>query len=128
MICQWIANLDVTSPNRTGHWIRKYRRNKRNAAILKKLWLIESNRPTAPCLVHLKRLYNPSLCGKPMDEDNYIAGCKGIRDVLAALIVPGLAPGQADSVKYGLLFTYEQTPNSITGIEITFKKIENVDT
>ncbi len=104
----WKAQLDIVT-NKREHWAATHRRNKKNARVLKKLWMVEKDKPTAPCLIIIERLYNPSLKQKKMDDDNFIAGCKGIRDCIADLIIPNLAAGRADEEKRGLQFCYQQT-------------------
>ena len=50
------------------------------------------DKPTLPCLVTITRISPRSY-----DHDNFVASAKGLRDILSDLVIPGLAPGQADA-------------------------------
>ena len=93
----------LVSPNVQEHWSKRHRRNKKQAAVLKAWWTTLKEKPAPPCLVCLTRYAT-----REMDLDNFIFSAKGIRDILGSLLLPGLAPGQADNKKHGIKFEYEQ--------------------
>lgn len=123
----WTLNLDVISPNKSLHWTARSKINKSNKGILAKQWAIEPHKPQPPCIVSIQRLYNPSKHEKRWDDDNWIAGCKGIRDCLAAFLMPGLAPGQADSPKYKISFEYNQLTATRKGVRIVINDSDESD-
>lgn len=88
-------NVTLPSPNYKMHYFKLYKINKKITTSIK--WLLkleEYRRPTLPVNVkmirHSKRQFDP---------DNYITACKNIKDTIADFIIPGKAPGQADSSK-----------------------------
>lgn len=87
--------------------------------------MMEDIKPSPPCVITIQRLYNPSKSQKRWDDDNWIAGCKGIRDIISSLLVPDLAPGQADDPKYGLKFEYDQLTSTQRGTRIVIKTPED---
>lgn len=105
---EWILPLEIQSPNIKEHWSKIYARNNRNKDRLQTVWSSIKYKPTPPCTVSLQRLYNPSIHQKLWDEDNYSSALKGIRDIIADFLVPGKAPGQADNLKHGIKFQYDQ--------------------
>jgi hypothetical protein len=105
---EWILPLEIQSPNIKEHWSETSSRNKRNLVLIKQAFSEENEKPEAPCSVSLQRLYNPSIHQKRMDDDRYIISVAGIRDAIADLIIPGLAPGQADNINRGIKFEYDQ--------------------
>lgn len=91
-------NLEIQSPNAAAnHWGKRHTMNIRNRNLLGKIWLTVQPKPQVPCVVFIKRLF----CSKQKEYDfvNYVAACKGIQDILADLLIPGLKPGRADSSK-----------------------------
>lgn len=124
---EWVLNVNVLSPNQPKHWSVSHSNNSKNRRILNKQWLCESEKPSVPCTVTIQRLYNPSKRQKRWDEDNWISGCKGLRDIIADLLVPGLAPGQADNPKYGIKFHYDQLTYSKKGIRILIQPNAEVE-
>jgi hypothetical protein len=123
----WVLNLNITSPNRSQHWGSRSRINNKNKAILAKQWATEPHKIRPPCTVIIQRLYNPSKFHKRWDDDNWIMGCKGIRDTLASFLMPGLAPGQADHPKYNISFQYDQLTATRKGVRIVIKTPEDED-
>lgn len=123
----WVLNLEISSPNRSKHWGTKSKINNRNKAILARQWALEAKKPQAPCTIVIQRLYNPSKFQKRWDDDNWIMGCKNVRDVIASLIMPGLAPGQADNPKYKIAFEYDQLTATRKGVRIVIKTPEDED-
>lgn len=54
---------------------------------------------------------------RKLDEDNLAYAFKHIRDCIADLIIPGMAPGRADA---NLIFICNQVKSKIYQIEISF--------
>ncbi len=119
LVTFWSLNLEIISPNKSGHWIKRYQRDRKNKKILVWTFKAADPKPTAPCIIEIHRVYNTSEGRKALDDDNFIAGCKGIRDTVSSLLVPGLAPGRADS-NHGLSFVYQQSKGEKTAINIFF--------
>lgn len=84
--------MKTMSPNIQGHWTRRHILNRRNAKIIWAKWMQEKPKIELPCTITLTRI-----ASREMDSDNVQGSFKAIRDCLASLIIPGLAPGQADS-------------------------------
>lgn len=128
MMVSWILNLQVCTPNRSStHWGSKFKQNKLNKRILGNQWLYEKDKPSPPCTVTIERLYNPSKREKRWDDDNWVSACKGIRDSLADLLVPGLSPGQADNPKHGITFEYDQLTSVQKGVRIVIKTKQEIE-
>lgn len=89
--------------------------------------MLEDDKPLPPCTVTIQRLYNPSKLQKLWDDDNWIAGCKGIRDTISSLLIPGLAPGRADDVGKGITFFYDQLTATKKGIRIVIMTQEEIE-
>jgi len=107
---EFTLDLKIVSANATGHWIKRYNLNKKNAAIIKKYWLTLKPKPKAPCTVTLERIYSPSFNQKKFDaHDNLRTSFKGVVDIIADLLVPGLPPGKADDEVHGITWEYLQT-------------------
>ncbi len=102
----------MSEANTHQHWRKKYERNKRQQKAVKLVWL--SQRPTIclPCKVSLTRS-GPRL----LDSDNLAYAFKAIRDELGDLIIPGLAPGQADGEGKGIEWIYKQE-KGLNGITV----------
>lgn len=87
------TEVKLTSPNVKQHYMQQYSKNKKiKAAIGCLLNLERHNLPPLPVHVHLTRY-----CKRSFDWDNFVTACKPIRDTIADFIIPGKAPGQADS-------------------------------
>lgn len=87
------TELKLISPNVKLHYMTLYKKNKKiKNAIRLRLILEKHNLPELPVHVRLTRYSK-----KFYDWDNYISACKPIRDSVADFIIPGKAPGQADS-------------------------------
>ena len=72
--------IKVESPNVREHWSKTYKRNKVHAAIIKFLFR-ELQDVTMPCKITFVRIGV-----KPLDDDNLVFSCKGIRDSCVAII------------------------------------------
>jgi hypothetical protein len=124
---EWILPLEIQSPNVREHWSKGFARNKRNKERIAKAWALEPHKPSSPCTISIQRLYNPSKCEKRMDDDNMVFAMKGVRDCLADLIIPGHPPGQADNLKLGITFQYEQLTATRKGIRIVIMEQEEIN-
>ncbi len=94
----------VSELNNTDYWRKKYARKK---IIQLQIWnvmrTLELPELNVPCEVTLTRIAPRSL-----DEDNLIGAMKSVRDSVASQLIPGLAPGRADSFK-DITWKYSQT-------------------
>ncbi len=87
------APIKLISPNKKMHHMILYKKEKSMKECIKFLLKVETTIPQHPPLhVRLTR-YSKKL----FDWDNFISACKPIRDCVADFIIPGKAPGQADS-------------------------------
>ena len=100
---EWILPIHLDTPNKSMHWRTKHARNKRIERMLRFHLKLEIKECKPPCLFILTRI-GP----RKMDRDNLIYSFKKVRDVLSDLVLPGLAPGQADSDPR-LYWRYDQT-------------------
>ncbi len=125
----WLLPLELVSHNRqkTEHWSKQYARDKHNKQLIEKRWAEEQPTILPPCHIRLTRLYNPRIKQKEMDEDNLIPTFKGIRDTLAGILVPRLAPGQADNKKHGIVFHYDQQKSDRPYCRITIASPEDYE-
>lgn len=112
-----IHDLEIVSPNKKEHWAKNYARNKQNTNILVKYFMLKEEIPRPPCSVILERLYTARM--KPFDDDNLISAFKGLKDSIADILIPGLAPGQADNPKHGITWQYSQSRDTKKAIRIT---------
>ena len=60
---------------------------------------------------------------RTLDDDNLVTAFKWIRDKVADLITPGMAPGRADNIK-GLSFAYRQEKAPRDGFKIIADEID----
>ena len=93
--------LKLSSANVLGHWSKRYALNKKHSAQVR-AQCHDIKSIELPCTITLTR-ESPKL----MDYDNYVFACKHLVDVIADMLIPGLAPGRADGDKR-LKFVYEQ--------------------
>ena len=85
------------------HWSRKHKRRKLQKAGISLIWRTSDlSHIKPPVTIRLTRIAPRSL-----DWDNLLAALKGPRDIIASLILPNLAPGQADD-GHGIIFEYDQ--------------------
>lgn len=118
---EWFVKLELKSPNVQGHWSKRYKRDQENKLKIILAWKLAKKRPKAPCIVHIHRMFSGKQ--KPMDYDSYTMSLKGVRDSIANLLIPGLAHGQADDEKRGLIFLYQQSKETISGVKIIFEDL-----
>ena len=116
LIKEWKLNLRTTSEaNNTDHWTKKAARKKLQQHIIKIAWLKDPPSIQWPCKVRLIRI-----ASRGLDVgDNLPMAFKGIRDFLADLMLPGLAPGIADSSPM-IEWEYDQKKGSPMGIIVQF--------
>lgn len=84
----------VSEMNCTDAWPERHARAKAQKQLIFAQWRSEKPNITLPCEITLTRI-SP----RELDEDNLPPAFKFIRDALASLIIPGLAPGRADGDK-----------------------------
>lgn len=82
----------VSEANQREHWaIKRARHFKQRKAFYFQTHLL-MRKATLPCHIRLTRL-----APRQLDSDNLVSAFKAIRDTIADMIRPGLAPGQADN-------------------------------
>lgn len=87
------TEIKLTSPNVKKHHMVEYSNNKKKKTAIRCLLNLEKhNMPNLPVHVRITRQ-----CKRQFDWDNFVSACKPIRDTIADFIIPGKAPGQADS-------------------------------
>ena len=80
----------ISESNNSDHWTKKHKRKKIQSFLIRNFLkdVVISTPVTIKLIRQGKRL---------LDEDNLIGGAmKHPKDVIADIIIPGLAPGQAD--------------------------------
>lgn len=106
------------------HWTKAWHKQKVNDTLIRLKWremMLGVSSVNPPCVVRLERLYGHPM--KEMDgDDNLRMAFKGIKDTIADLLVPGLAPGRADDPKHGITWQYAQTSAKTSGIRIYIVK------
>jgi len=60
-------------------------------------------KPAPPCTVTLTRI-----APREFDFTNLVGSCKGLEDIIADLLRPGMAPGRADGKGSGIQFEFKQ--------------------
>lgn len=89
----WILAIPtVSEANINQHWAIKNKRKQLQKKILIVKWKVDKPKIKLPCTVKLIRIATRKLD----EEDNLRMAFKTIKDCIADLINPGLAPGQAD--------------------------------
>lgn len=92
---EWLLPIKLISEaNNTDHWTKKRTRNKHIEKIIWWKWNDSQQDIQLPCQIILTRI-----APRELDYDNLIHAFKHIRDSIANIIHPNLAPGQADSKK-----------------------------
>lgn len=85
--------IRIESRNKSEHWSNGYARKKSQAANVALVLKSQIKHCRLPVTVTLTRV-----APRDLDSDNLQGGdMKAIRDQVAALLIPGLRPGQADS-------------------------------
>ena len=104
----------VSEANSSEHWTKKNKRHKSQKKFIR-LWSLENNIKSTilPCIVRLTRLAP----GMLDEDDNLRMAFKWIKDFIADEILPGQAPGRADSDKR-ITWTYAQEKSPIYAIRI----------
>lgn len=72
------------------HWTKKHKRHKQERGLI--ALYLRNHTPSLPCHVRLIRI-----APRPFDDSNLVSGFKHIQDSVSDHLVPGLAPGRADS-------------------------------
>lgn len=92
----------ISEANNTDHWTKKRKRNKRNQALLGYMLNSVQKPPYFPVKVTLTRI-----APRNLDNDNLAYSFKNLRDFISDWLLPGRAPGRADS-DARLSFCYDQ--------------------
>lgn len=109
----FIALESKSEANMQEHWAVKHKRVKLQKKLVWAKWMADKPKVKLPCVVCLTRQST-----KELDRgDNLEMAMKHIRDQIADLIIPGKAPGQADSSKE-ITWIYNQTKGRPKGISI----------
>jgi len=93
--------IDSTA-NISEHWTASKRRKDRQKNAIKGYWNKSNQVILIPCKVILTRI-----APRTLDLDNLLYSLKGVRDIVADLIIPGLQPGRADASDK-IIFEYKQ--------------------
>ena len=116
-IIRWNISIRLYSPNEKFHWAKQYGINKKQSEAVR--WLfksLQSHKIKLPLTVKLIRYGK-----KPLDSDNLVTAFKAIRDSIADGLIPGKAPGQADSSNE-IKWEYAQEISKTYGVAIEFWK------
>lgn len=111
----------MSEANTHQHWRKKYERTKRQQKAVKLMWLAQRPSIGLPCKVVLIRK-GP----RELDFSNLVYAFKGVQDSVADLIIPGLAPGQADGPNRGIEWGYAQE-KGLYGIRIEIECDEMIN-
>jgi len=114
----WIIPIRIRSPNQTlnVHWAKRHKENKKNDTIIRLACKgIEKTR--LPCRITLTRISPGTL-----DYDNLVASLKAPLDVLADMLIPGLAPGRADGDSR-LAFYYMQEKGKDFALKVEVESV-----
>jgi hypothetical protein len=85
--------IKLISPNKKMHHMTYHSKSKKNNEIIR--FMLNTHRSKVPSLPVNVRMIRYSK--RQFDDDNYRTACKGIKDTIADFLIPGKAPGQADS-------------------------------
>lgn len=110
----------MSEANTHQHWRKKHERTKRQQKAIRLIWLCKRPIVGLPCRVSFTRIGPRNL-----DSDNLAYAFKAIRDQLASLIRPGLAPGHADGDDSGIEWCYSQE-KGLYGIRIEIEHEDNI--
>lgn len=103
--------------NRHEHWAAKHRRNKHNSDMIRLTLRNGLHQIEMPCTISMVRI-----APRTLDDDNLIAALKYVRDTIADMITPGLAPGRADGLE-GITWQYKQEKKTKTyGLKIVLSQ------
>ena len=104
---EWTLPIKILSEaNNTDHWTKKRKRITLQHKWIWHTWNNSQQDIQMPCLIILTRI-----APRELDYDNLVHAFKHIRDAVANICYPGLAPGQADSKK-DLSWEYKQEKGS----------------
>jgi hypothetical protein len=104
LLKETFPEMKILTPNHQGrHWGKVYSCNTKNKKRIVTWWKEAQIKVKPPCTVSLIRI-----ASRKYDRDNIVTAFKGIQDTISSLLVPGLAPGQADNEKHGIIWVYSQ--------------------
>jgi len=94
----------ISESNNRDHWTKKRKRAKTIEMAIRSLYnTSEIRNIKPPVAITLVRVSSRSL-----DYDNLVTAFKSVRDVIADILIPGLARGQADKDESLIRFDYRQ--------------------
>ena len=116
---RWYIPVRLISPNTKEHWSKPYKRKKDISWMLHNLYHTTTPKPEIPAIVYLERQIKKGGRQRFFDSDNLIFAFKQIRDIIADILRPGLAPGRADDDEDLIKWQYSQAYADHAGIQIT---------
>jgi hypothetical protein len=120
LIKEWKLNLKTDSiANASEHWTKGYKRKQMQSSVIRWKWLADTPEMQFPCKVMLIRKSRRKLDA----HDNLRMAFKKIVDTLSDLLIPGKAPGQADSSPL-ITWEYDQVSGSPQGIIVRFYSVD----
>lgn len=102
----------VSEANSSEHWTQKAKRHALQKKIVRMVLFRDIQKVILPCHIKIVRLSPRSL-----DYDNLVSSQKYVLDSICDMLIPGLAPGRADSDKR-ISTEYDQKKTSTMGVEI----------
>ena len=110
----------VSEANNTEHWTKKAKRHRIQKWLVKKVFLDNKFKFKLPIEITFIRIATRELD----KEDNLPMSIKYIKDAIADLIIPGLAPGRADDSKE-ITWKYDQRKGKVREnyIEVIVKEL-----
>jgi len=111
---EWFIPIrTVSEANIHEYWKKSWRRHEKQKNDIQFIWQSQKPNVVLPCTVTFTRLSM-----KELDEDdNLRMAFKSIKDKVAALLIPGLAPGRADGDKR-ITWKYAQEKSRKLGINL----------
>lgn len=100
----------LSAGNLPEHWSKRHVRNKKQKGAVRYILSPRIDELRQYKIIELKRL-----APRTLDYDNLVFAFKHIRDGIADMLHPGLAPGRADEF---LTFSYSQSKSSDYAISI----------
>ena len=101
----------VSEANSSDPWFVKAKRHAKQKRLV---YLLV---PSMPLINQKATVKLTRLSPRQLDEDNLLMCLKYFRDAIAERLVPGLAPGRADSDKR-ITWDYDQQPSKSYGVKV----------
>jgi hypothetical protein len=97
----------ISEANISDHWTKKMKRRKNLSLVTKMYFKRFRKKIDLPCNIKLTRISS-----RELDFDNLVHAFKTVRDSISDCIIPGLAPGRADSDKR-IIWDYSQEKGKV---------------